>query len=227
MKLFIIASTIVLSVLTGAAQAETRYVTDSLIITVRSGQDSSYRVVEELRSGATVEVLSENQETGYSQVRTADGSEGYVLSRYLTGEAPAQIRVAELEEELDQIRNEPEGLQEKLTELQGDYQSLRLRYDSLEFENVQLAQRMETIRENASNVVALLDERDEALQRANRLSTELDELRLKNRELENHSDKKWFMAGAGVLVLGMLIGIILPRVGIRRRKGWGSGDFSF
>ena len=47
-------------------------------------------------------------------------------------------------------------------------------------------------------------------------------------ELENHSDKKWFMAGAGVLILGIVVGIILPRVSGRRRGRWsGASDFSF
>lgn len=211
----------------GAAHAESRYVSDELTITVRSGQDASYRVVKELASGTQVEVLSRNEDSGYSQVRTPDGTEGFVLTRYLTSETPAQVRVAELEKKLKALQADPENLREELNQLQSKYQSLRLQYDSLEFENVQLTQRMEAIKENAANVVALMNERDEILQRANRLSTELDELRVRNMELENHSDKKWFMAGAGVLILGVLIGVILPRVSGRRRgSGWRSNDFS-
>lgn len=227
MKTVTVIAAIVLTVLTGVAQAEERYVTDDLGITLRSGQGSSYRVLKTLSSGTSVEVLSDDEESGYSHVRAPDGTEGYALTRYLTGTTPSQVRVESLEQELAKLREDPNNLRDKLTELQSEYQSLKLRYDSLEFENVQLSQRMEAIRDNAANTVALLNERDEAIQRANRLSTELDELRVRNRELENHSDKKWFMAGAGVLVLGMLIGVILPRIGTRRRKGWGSGDFTF
>lgn len=216
-----------LTVLLGAAQAETRYVSDELTITLRSGEDASYRVLEELPSGTQVEVLSQNPESGYSRIRTPDGTEGFVLTRYLMEDTPAQVRVTELEERLEEIEEDPEKLRQELNELRSEHQSLRLRYDSLEFENVQLTQRMEAIRENAANVVDLMDERDEILQRANRLSTELDELRVRNMELENHSDKKWFMAGAGVLILGVLIGVILPRVsGRRRSSGWRSNDFS-
>jgi len=212
--------------LLGAAQAETRYVSDELTITVRSGEDSSYRVLKELKAGTKVELLNENSETGYSRIRTPDGTEGFSLTRYLMNQTPARVRAAELEKKLEEIQSDPQGIQQKFNELQSEYQSLKLRYDSLEFENVQLSQRMEAIRENAANVVALMNERDEVLQRANRLSTELDELRVKNMELENHSDKKWFMAGAGVLIFGVLIGVILPRVSGRRRSGWRSNDFS-
>lgn len=215
--------------MTGFAQAETRYVTDELTVTVRSGQDASYRVLQSLPSGVEVEVLSENNESGYSQVRTPEGTEGYVLTRYLKSEKPAQVLLAETRRELEALRAQSDqDLEQELAELKSEYQSLRLQYDTLEFENVQLSQQLDAVRDNASNVVSLMDERDEALQRANRLSTELDELRVRTTELENHTDKKWFMAGAGVLILGIIVGIILPRVSGRRRSRWGgSGDFSF
>lgn len=230
MKLLVIfRSIIVLIALTGIAQAESRYVTDKLTITVRSGQDSSYRVLASVPSGTELEVLSENKETGYSRVRTPDGTEGYALTRYLQNEEPAQVKLTEARQELKKLRAQSENdTVKELNELKSEYQSLKLQYDTLEFENVQLTQQLDAVKENASNVVSLMDERDEALQRANRLATELDEMRVKNMQLENHSDKKWFMAGAGVLILGILVGIILPRVGGRRRGRWGgSGDFSF
>jgi len=225
----IFLSIFVFTALTGIARGEGRYVTDELTITVRSGQDSSYRVLESLPSGTQIEVLSTNSETGYSRVRTPDGTEGYALTRYLQTEKPAQVRLDEAKAELEKLRKQSEtDTRKELDQLRSEYQSLKLKYDTLEFENVQLNQRMEAVKGNASNVVSLMNERDEALQRANRLSTELDELRVRNMELENHSDKKWFMAGAGVLILGIVVGIILPRVGVRRRGRWGgSGDFSF
>jgi len=224
----ILKSLLVLLALTGAAQAETRYVSDELTITLRSGQGSDYRVLKSLPSGTKLEVLSQNENTGYSRVLAPDGTEGFSLTRYLMSGTPAQVRVERLEEELAELKAKPkEDVQEKLDKLRSEYQSLKLEYDSLEFENVQLTQRMEAVKKNAANVVDLIDERDKAIQRANRLSTELEELRVEKMELENHSDKKWFMAGAGVLILGLVIGVILPRVGGRRRSGWRSGEFSF
>lgn len=225
---FLFAAVIVLVTLTGVAQAESRYVTDELTITVRSGEDAGYRVLETLPSGTQVEVLSENADSGYSRVRTPEGTEGYALTRYLISEKPTQIQLTEARAELEELRAQSDNdTQQELDELKSEYQALKLQYDSLEFENVQLSQQLDTVRENASNVVSLIDERDEALQRVNKLTTELDELRVRNRELENNSDKKWFMAGAGVLILGVIVGIILPKVGGRRRSRWGgSSDFS-
>jgi len=234
LKLSVVVRFIVVFVLlTGSAHAQSRYVTDELSITVRSGQSSGHRVLASLPSGTPVEVLSENADTGYARVRTADGTEGYALTRYIQSEKPAQVKLAEARKELESLRQKLQAQAEtdtakELNELKSKYQSLKLRYDTLEFENVQLSQQLDAVKENAANVVSLMDERDEALQRANRLSTQLDELRVKNMELENHSDKKWFMAGAGVLILGIVVGIILPRVSGRRRGRWGgSSDITF
>lgn len=224
---FFFSLLVLVMTLSGVVRAESQYVTNELTITVRSGQDSSYRVLGTASSGQELEVLSTNSETGYSRVRLGDGTEGYALTRYLTSEEPPRMKIQALQEQVSQLEAETQtDTRQQLEQLRSDYQSLKLKYDTLEFENVQLTQRMEAVKENAANVVSVMEERDEALQRANRLSTELDELQVRTMELENNSEKKWFMAGAGVLVLGILVGIILPRIRTRRRSGWHSGDLS-
>lgn len=224
----ILLPALLLAAISSPAAADTRYVTDQLTITLRTGQDSSYRVLKTLPTGTKLEVLSDNKDTGYSKVRTPDGTEGFSLTRYLSDDPPARLEVAELQKKLEQLQAAPGEAQKQLKDLQAKYQSLKLKYDTLEFENVQLSQRMDAVKDNAANVVGLMNERDEALQRANKVASELEKLKVRNTELENHSDKKWFMAGAGVLILGILVGIILPRVGGRRRARFGgSSDFSF
>ncbi len=63
-------------VLAGNALAETRYVSDSLEITMRSGKSTSHGITRMLRSGTPVEVLETDKKTGYSHVRTRSGKEG-------------------------------------------------------------------------------------------------------------------------------------------------------
>ena len=72
-----------LLVLSGNAVAETRYVSDTLEITMRSGKGTSFGITRMLRSGTPVEVLNVDKKSGYTQVRTNSGKEGWVLSRFL------------------------------------------------------------------------------------------------------------------------------------------------
>lgn len=225
LRSLLLVSFIVLTTLAGSAQAETRYVTDTLAITLRTGESNSYRVLKTLPSGTKLELISNNDENGYSLVETPSGEKGYVLTRYLMTEKPAKVLLNELRKEVERLRTALHTEPRKLVqELRRKYQSLQLNYDSLQFENSQISQNVAAIKDNAANVVKLMNERDSAQQRANSLSTQLDKLKVRNGELEHHSDKKWFMVGAAVLLAGVLVGLILPRIGGQRRGRWSNSN---
>ena len=55
------------------------------------------------------------------------------------------------------------------------------------------------------------------------MTRELEDLKQQNRELENSTAQRWFLIGAGVIVGGILLGLILPHLRMRRRRdSWGS-----
>ena len=53
-----------------------------------------------------------------------------------------------------------------------------------------------------------------------KINAEIKQRRSENRELKNSSVQKWFMAGSGVLFLGIILGLILPKLRGRRTSGW-------
>ena len=83
--------------LAGNAVAETRYVSDVLEITMRSGKGTSFGITRMLRSGTAVQVLEVDKKSGYTQVRTKSGKEGWVLSRFLMNGRAARERLAATE----------------------------------------------------------------------------------------------------------------------------------
>jgi SH3 domain protein len=86
------------------AGAEPAYVTDSLRLSLYADADGSGDALESLVSGAAVEVLERNG--GYARVRTAAGREGWVRAAYLVTKKPALARVAELEAEIGDLKND-------------------------------------------------------------------------------------------------------------------------
>ena len=82
-----------LAALPFSALAATAYVTDELEITLRRGQGTQFGIRAMLDSGSRVEVLQQDAESGYTQVRTSSGTEGWVLSRYLQNNPVARERV--------------------------------------------------------------------------------------------------------------------------------------
>lgn len=84
--------------------AETAYVTDILRLGLHRADDTSDQPFRNLVSGTELEVLART--TNFARVRTADGLEGWVKSAYLVLDKPAQLRVAEIEGELESLRLE-------------------------------------------------------------------------------------------------------------------------
>ena len=99
-----------LAVWAGAAGAETAYVTDILRLGLHQAQDTSDRAFRTLVSGAELEVVE--RVPNYARVRTTDGQVGWVKSAYLVADKPAQLRVAEVEAEIDRIRSELSSAEE-------------------------------------------------------------------------------------------------------------------
>jgi len=51
----------------------------------------------------------------------------------------------------------------------------------------------------------------------------VESLKQQNRDLGNDSTQRWFLIGAGVVLLGIILGLILPHLRFQRRKSsWGS-----
>jgi SH3 domain protein len=203
--------------------AETRFVTDQVRITLRTGESTDHKVLQMLPSGSPLEVLSSSEETGYSYVRTEKGDTGYVLSRLLIETSSARQRLAAAEQRLAELQQEPEKLASKLAALQTQYEELKASYQKTQNDSRSLEAQLEEIRSVATNAVNIADERNMLRKRVAALNGEVGELKLDNQDLRNQSERKWFMMGAGAIIVGILLGLILPRLRFRRRRDtWGS-----
>jgi len=203
--------------------AESRYVTDQFKITMRSGESATHKIVRMLPSGYRVEVLGVNPGTGYTKVRSRDGKEGFVLTRQLMNTASARDRLAIAEKQLLDLQAEPEKLAAKLASLQKEHQALQTNHRELERTKAVLDKELEAIRRTAANAIRISNERNELRKVVAKLTHQVEELKQENRELENDSDQKWFMIGAGVIIVGIILGLILPHLRFQRRKNtWGS-----
>ena len=88
---------IVLLLLATSVHAQTRYVSDRMVVELRRGPSTEYLILRNLEAGAAVQVL-EDAGAGYSRVRVQDqGTEGFILTRFLTAEPIARDKLAAAE----------------------------------------------------------------------------------------------------------------------------------
>lgn len=106
-----------------AAFAETLYVTDILRLGLHDNSETSGEPIRVLASGDALEILQRSRY--YAQVRTADGTEGWVKASYLTDQKPAQAMLAELTSERDRLSTDLAAVQSHLDENNIELQKLR------------------------------------------------------------------------------------------------------
>lgn len=77
-----------------AASAAMQYVSDQLSINLRSGPGAKYRIERQLDAGARLQMLG-RPTNGWTQVRSAAGQTGYVLTRFVSDQPAERDRGAQ------------------------------------------------------------------------------------------------------------------------------------
>ena len=206
----------------GVAAAETRYVSDELGITLRSGQSTQHQILRMVNSGTPLEVLETNDESGYTRVRTSQGVEGWVLTRYLMDHPSAQDQLSGAKKKLARLEEENKNLQAQLSTVSGDKTSLDKDKRFLLAKNDKLEKELDRIRNTAASALAIESEKNRLADEARRLETELQTVQQQNVSLKDRSDREWFVRGAAVVIVGILIGLIVPKIRFRSRSRWNS-----
>ena len=220
------AKTIILTLLlacAGTSFAETRYVSDEFEITMRSGETSGHRILRMLPTGTPLQLLGSNPDSGYARVRTSDGKEGYVLTRQLVSEPVARDQLAALQQRLRELEAAPGELSARLAGLQKEHDELLRAHSELQKIKDEVENELTALQRTAANAVRISSERNELRSKVVAMTREVEDLKQEKRELENSSNQRWFLIGAGVISGGIVLGLILPRLRVRRRRdSWGS-----
>ena len=225
LKLIILLSVLFpFTVSIGIVCAETQYVSDQLVITLREGQGNEYKIIKMLKTGTPLEIIEESEQ--YFKVRTMSGSEGWVLKQFITGERPKPEIIAGLEKEIDrlntkieQYKKDKESLQDelktarsdhnkKIRDLQQNVSSSRGKEEQTSRDLKEITEKYNALLTNSKDVVHLVKERDSLESSIGVLQTKTEELQKENDKLKQSQMIWWFIAGGGVLFVGWIIGKI-------------------
>ncbi len=203
-----------------AAYAEDRWVTDDFEVMLRSGKSSQQRILWQLKSGTRLEQLKADPESGYTRVRTASGEEGWVLSRYLQSTPTAKLRLPEAEKRFQTSDAKNRELRRELDGLKQDKQGLQREVAELQASNRSLQNQLDRITKLSANTIEVDDQNQLLTQQLADGQQRIDALEADNGRLASRSDREWFLVGGAVLVLGLLLGLIIPRINWRKKDSW-------
>ena len=206
--------------LVSAAVAQDRWVTDEFEIMMRSGKSSKQRIIRQLKSGVRLELLQTDDESEFSEVKTSNGDKGWVLTRYLRSTPTSQLRLPELENSLERSATQNKALRKEIDELKKAKQSLQRDESKLQLSNRSLQDQVDRISKLSANTIQVDDENKQLKQQLADSQAAVSALNIDNGLLASRSNREWFLVGGGVLVLGLLLGLILPRISWRKKDSW-------
>ena len=216
----ILLTLIILSPLTSSA-ATTRYVSDQLEITMRTGQGVKFGIRKMLTSGDRLSVI-ETDSSGYSKVSTAKGVEGWVLTRYLTNSPSARNRVASSEKKAVNLELALAKTREEIQSLSTKNSASGSQAMTLKETSQRLKKELDDLKRTASNAVALDNENRQLKQKIQQTDHKMQSLVLENAALKDSEAKDWFLIGAAVLFGGIILGLIIPRLRFQKKNSWGN-----
>lgn len=206
--------------LSSTAFAEPAWVSDQFEITLRSGPSTSNAIQLMVDSGTRLEVLERDDEAGYTRVTTQAGTEGWVLTRYLMNEASAREQLQALTGQLTNANTRGSSLDSQLDAIKGEYDSASQQISTLQRDKAAVETELAEIKRTAANVLAISDQNKSLLDELAAAQIRADTLEQENRVLASQTTRYWFVTGAIVLVVGLILGLWLPRINWRRRRRW-------
>jgi SH3 domain protein len=178
-------------------------------------------ILRNLEAGERVEVLEQNEEDGYSRVRVVDqGTEGWILTRFLTAEPIARERLAAAERNLATARERVTALEAQNQELERDLTATRAELDQTQANHGTVSRDLAELRTAAANVVEIRDDNTSLRQRLTQREREVEQLTTDNARLAGRNNQNWFVVGAAVLLAGIVIGLVAPTLRRKRRSDW-------
>ncbi len=192
--------------LPAAVQAATAYVIDEIRVSLRASPCETCAVVQQgLASGLRLEVLEPGD--GWSRVRSPEGTEGWLPSRYLTDQPIARDQLGALRQQVEQLLEENRTLQARSAgSAETPAANLTAATQAPPLGNLALVDCPDVQAEN-----------QELLKTNKLLQSEAEVLRARLEQLENNERQRWFFYGGVLVTLGAILCALLPRLKPNRR----------
>ena len=195
--------------------AATLYVSDTTVeANLRTGTQKENRIIALLRPGTQLEVLSE--EDGWAEVTLADGRTGWILKRYLSERPPWRVTAEKLATENEQLRAQVGTIKGGNQDLLQKNKELQKQVDVQQKELEKVRRNYEELKNSSTNYLNLKMAYENLQKGARQSNAKLDTLEKAHGKLKTSTGIRWFLSGAGVLLLGYIMGTSMAR--LRRRR---------
>lgn len=187
--------------------AETLYISDELTVPLRRGPSNGHRIINAaLPSGTALEVLGEDKAAGFTQVRTANGTDGWVPTQYLTNAPVAKHQLAGANKRIQSLESELKSMKQTFQETRGARAEAESRGVNLDKQTKQLQSELAELRRVSATSIAQYEENKQLKAENQELHTQVNDLTSKVTSLGRVTQLKWLMGGGALVLLGLMLG---------------------
>jgi SH3 domain protein len=198
---------VISSVICVPALAATAYISDQLTVPLRRGPSNTHKILHAgLPSGTALEVLGEDTAAGFTQVRTPNGTEGWVPTQYLSNEPIARDRLAAATRRADSLEQQLKTLRDTYQETRGARTQSEGRVNDLSRQTEKLQAELAEVRRISATSIANFEENKQLKASNQALQTQVTQLTARVRELDRNVMLRWLLSGGGLVLLGLLLG---------------------
>ena len=198
-----------------AEPTTTVYVSDTTLeANLRTGTSQENRIIGMLKAGTKLTLLGEKE--GWAEVTLEDGRTGWILKRYLSERPPWRETALRLEKVNEQLRTQLSEIRTEHRELKQKSDELQKEKDSQQGELQSVQQEYEDLKKSSTKYLNLKMAYENLQDEARQSKAKLDEVEKAYGKLKTSKAIRWFLSGAGVLILGWIFGSSASR--LRRRR---------
>ena len=202
---------------------DTRYVSDRVLVPVRSGAGSDFRIVNSgLPSGTALMVLGESEDGKWAEIETRAGTRGWIPSQFLQAEPPASLLMNELRLEVEQLRSERDRVVSQLNQRSSAADEADDTISTLRSELEATTNELTEVKRVSAAALDLDALNQQLVAEVESERSDADLLRLENVRLRERIANNQILDGALAVLLGVILAVVAPRLwpSKKRQDGW-------
>jgi SH3 domain protein len=201
------------------AQEKIRYVRDWISIPLHETADTESTVIHKgVVSGAPLALLQIDEKAGAAKVRTQDGIEGWIPTRYLSSEPGARGQLDKANTEIERLNKLNEQLRIGAPSVAALQDSSTKQLAEAQTVNAKLNGEIDALKRSIGDNSKLVQDHSELSKHAEQLQTEVTRLNTELTEIHAGKQQEFFRDGAFAVGGGALLTLLAARFWPRKRR---------
>jgi SH3 domain protein len=190
-----------------SAFAATLYISDELTVPLRRGPSNGHKIVNAaLPSGLALEVLGEDKAAGFTQVRTPNGTEGWVPTQFLVNQPVAKDRLAAATKRVETLEAQLKSVRDNYQDVRGARSEIEGKASELSKENQKLQTELAEIRRVSATAITQFEENKQLKTSNASLQTQVTQLTEEVHDLKRNVMLRWLLSGGALVLIGLALG---------------------